>query len=395
MTSIPLVRRRVTLLALIGAGALLASCTDKADTNATRASDGRAKLQVSATDDACSLSAAETPSGTVTFAVTNKGSKINEFYLFAADGVRVVGEVENIGPGITRNLVVRIKPGTYVATCKPGMTGDGIRSDFIVTDSGEAVAAPEIEALLVSATEQYTDFVRAETDELLKKTEAFATLYRTGKDDEARSSYPLARMHWERIEPVAEAFGDIDPLLDLREADLEVGQEWTGWHRIEKDLWPPTSDASYVGLTPDQRAAVANQLVADTKDLRGRVSVVTLSPDQLSNGAKELLDEVATGKVTGEEEIWSGTDLWDFQANVQGAKMAFEALEPVLREKDPALLTELDKRFDEVQTLLDAQKTGDAFTNYRDLTSEQIKAMADAVNALGEPLSRLTAAVVL
>ncbi len=125
------------------------------------------------------------------------------------------------------------------------------------------------------------------------------------------------------------------------------------------------------------------------------MSVVELSPDQLSNGAKELLDEVSTGKVTGEEEVWSGTDLWDFQANVQGAKMAFEVLEPVLREKDPALLTELDERFDDVQKLLDAHKKGDGFVNYRDLSAEQIKAMADAVNALGEPLSRLTAAVVL
>jgi iron uptake system component EfeO len=395
MIALPSLRRGVVIFSLIGVGSLLTSCTDKADSGTTKGGNEPAKLTVTATDDACTVSAADAPSGTLTFAVTNKGSKVNEFYLFAEDGVRVVGEVENIGPGITRNLVVRIKPGTYVAACKPGMSGDGIRSDFTVTDSGEPVAAPAIETLLSDATEEYTAFVRREADELLEETEAFAGLYRDGKDDEARASYAPTRMHWERIEPVAESFGDVDPKLDLREADLEAGQEWTGWHRIEKDLWPPANDASYVPLTMVQRAALADQLVADTKDLRGRVSVVTLSPDQLSNGAKELLDEVATGKITGEEEVWSGTDLWDFQANVDGAKMAFEVLEPVLREKDPALLIELDERFDDVQKLLDAQKKGDGFVIYRDLSPEQIKAMADAVNALGEPLSRLTAAVVL
>ncbi len=395
MIAPPSLRRGVVIIALVGAGALLTSCTQKADSVTTKSGNDPAKLTVTATDDACSVSSADAPSGTLTFAVTNRGSNVNEFYLFAEDGVRVVGEVENIGPGITRNLVVRIKPGTYIATCKPGMTGDGIRSDFTVTDSGSAVAAPAVETLLTDATEQYTAFVRREADELLEKTETFAELYRAGKDDDARTNYASTRMHWERIEPVAESFGDIDPKLDLREADLEAGQEWTGWHRIEKDLWPPANDASYVALTAGQRAALADQLVADTKDLRGRVSVVTLSPDQLSNGAKELLDEVATGKVTGEEEVWSGTDLWDFQANVEGAKMAFEVLEPVLREKNPALLAELDERFDDVQKLLDAQKKGDGFVNYRDLSAEQIKAMADAVNALGEPLSRLTAAVVL
>ena len=395
MIALHSLRRRVLMATLVGAVAVLTSCTEKADSGAANDGNEPSKLTVMATDDACTMSSDDAPSGTLTFAVTNKGSKVNEFYLFADDGVRVVGEVENIGPGITRNLVVRIKPGTYIAACKPGMTGDGMRSDFTVTDSGEAVAAPAIETLLTDATEQYTAFVRKEADELLEKTEAFAKLYRTGNDEAARASYASARMHWERIEPVAESFGDVDPKLDLREADLEAGQEWTGWHRIEKDLWPPANNTSYVALTVKQRGALADQLVADTKDLRGRVSVVTLSPDQLSNGAKELLDEVATGKVTGEEEVWSGTDLWDFQANVEGAKMAFEVLEPVLREKDPVLLTELDERFDDVQKLLDAQKKGDGFVNYRDLSAGQIKAMADAVNALGEPLSRLTAAVVL
>ena len=395
MITLSRLRRSVVILTVVGAGALLTACTEKADSGATKSGNDPAKLTVTASDDACSMSSADAPSGTLTFTVTNKGSKVNEFYLFAADGVRVVGEVENIGPGITRNLVVRIKPGGYIAVCKPGMIGDGIRSDFTVTDSGAAVAAPAIDTLLREATATYTTFVRAEADELLEKTEVFAELYRVGKDDEARANYASTRMHWERIEPVAESFGDIDPKLDLREADLEAGQEWTGWHRIEKDLWPPASDTSHHALTTSERSALADRLVADTKDLRGRVSVVTLSPDQLSNGAKELLDEVATGKVTGEEEVWSGTDLWDFQANVEGAKMAFEVLEPVLREKNPALLTELDERFDDVQKLLDAQKKGDGFVNYRDLSAEQIKAMADAVNALGEPLSRLTAAVVL
>ena len=49
-------------------------------------------------------------------------------------------------------------------------------------------------------------------------------------------------MHYERIEPVAESFGDLDPALDARQADIEEGKEWTGWHKIEKDLWQPTAE---------------------------------------------------------------------------------------------------------------------------------------------------------
>lgn len=117
----------------------------------------------------------------------------------------------------------------------------------------------------------------------------------------ARDLYPRARVHWERIETVAESFGDLDPRMDLREAALEPGQEWTGWHAIEKDLWPP--EERYTPLTEAERQSMADQLVADTQELYDRTRDMDFTADQIGNGAKGLLDEMATGKVTGEEEI--------------------------------------------------------------------------------------------
>ena len=161
-------------------------------------------------------------------------------------------------------------------------------------------------------------------------------------------------MHWERIEPVAESFGDLDPRMDLREADLEQGQKWTGWHRIEKDLWPPASGYTAADRRP-QRATYADQLLADTQDAARRgSSTLTFTVDQIGNGAKSLLDEVATGKVTGEEEIWSHTDLYDFQANVDGARVAFEGLRAGARGQGPGARRSRSRpRFAALQTLLD------------------------------------------
>ncbi len=355
--------------------------------------DASGVITVLSTADACEVGATEAPSGNVVFEVENAGSAVTEFYLLAEDGLRIIGEVENIGPGITRNLVVRVAPGSYITACKPNMTGDGLRGELTVVDSGEEVVADEIDELLEVATDQYRLYVRDQVEQLLGQTEEFAQLYASGSDDEARALYADARTHWERIEPVAESFGDLDPRLDLREADLEPGQDWTGWHAIEKDLWPPVD--GYTAFTDAERVALAEQLVADTADLSGRVQDLTFDATQLGNGAKELLDEVATGKVTGEEEIWSHTDLWDFQANVDGARIAFEALEPALRTKDDALADTLDERFGALQTLLDQHRSGDGFVLYTDLTEAEVKTLADAVNALSEPLAELTAAVVL
>ncbi len=364
-----------------------AACTE----NDTKSESG--SLKVRSTDNACEISSTEAASGTVVFEVTNNGSQVTEFYVLAEDGLRIVGEVENVGPGITRNLVLQASAGKYITACKPGMVGDGIRAVFTVTDSGKEVATGDVAQLLTVATDQYRLYVRDQVAQLVTKTQEFAELYATGKDDEARALYANARMHWERIEPVAESFGDLDPKLDLREADLEAGQAWTGWHAIEKDLWPPAE--GYTALNTTERHALADQLVADTTDLSTRVQDLTYNAAQLGNGAKELLDEVATGKVTGEEEIWSHTDLWDFQANVDGARIAFENLQPALEKKNPALATKLTTRFEALQALLDQHAQGDGFVLYTDLTAAQVKALADAVNALSEPLAELTAAVVL
>ncbi len=278
-----------------------------------------------------------------------------------------------------------------------GTTGCGDDDDADLAtsfdESSPALLTSTHTEQLAAASDQYAAYVRAEVATLQTKTSQFADYVKDGNDHAAREIYADARMHWERIEPVAESFSDLDPRLDLREADLAEGETWTGWHRLEKDLWPPAGDGTYTPLTQAERTELADQLVADTDDLAGRVQSLEYEPAQLGNGAKELLDEVATGKVTGEEEIWSHTDLWDFQANVDGARTAFEVLEPLLVERDPELATELHSRFDELQTLLDRHRDAEGFVAYDELTPEQVKTLADAVNALGEPLSQLTSAV--
>jgi iron uptake system component EfeO len=265
------------------------------------------------------------------------------------------------------------------------MKGEGIRADFTVEESADAPSVSADDQQLVdTALDNYAAYIQEQSEQLLDKTGQFVDLYKAGKDDEARAMYPEARTHWERIETVAESFGDLDPKMDAREADLEPGQKWTGWHRIEKDLWPEAAE-DYTPLTTKQRATYADDLLKNTEILDGRVQKLTYTIDQVANGSRGLLEEVANGKVTGEEEFWSHTDLWDFQANVDGARVAFEGVEPIAET--------LETRFADLQELLDQQKTATGFTFYDDLTQDEIKALANAVNALAEPLSRLTAAV--
>ncbi|HVK21665.1 MAG TPA: iron uptake system protein EfeO [Actinokineospora sp.] len=336
-------------------------------------------IAVEAKDDACAVTRTEADAGTITFEVNNKGSQVTEFYLYA-EGGRVMGEAENIEPGKSRRLNVEVSAGgKYQTACKPGMKGDGIRADFTV--KGGAAKQADGDAALAEATKGYHRYVVSQSDTLLVKTKEFVDAVKAAKVDEAKALFPVARTYWERIEPVAESFGDLDPRIDAREADLEPGAEFTGFHRLEKDLWVsgPQADS----------AAIADRLMADVTEVVDRSKKIELTPLQLANGAKELLDEVATGKITGEEDIFSHTDLWDFRANVDGSQAAVAALRPIVEKKDPALAKTLDERFKAVDTLLEAQRDGSGFKSYDKLTESEIKAFAEAVDALGEPISKV------
>jgi len=392
--------RRALVAVATGAAGLLALSGCVANNQSTA---DAASLTVDSSASACAVSASEAPSGTVSFAITNSGDQVTEFYLLADDGLRIVGEVENIGPGISRDLVVQAAPGDYFTVCKPGMIGEGLgKAAFTVTDSGADLAADGDDKELVdAAAANYVAYIKNQVEGLVTSTTTFLDAYRAGDDETARALYAPTRASYERIEPVAESFGDLDPKIDFREADVEEGTEWTGWHRIEKDLWPPAADdnggEAYVPLTVDERNRFADLLEDDTAALNDAVHEddYTVSIDAISNGAIGLLDEVASGKITGEEEIWSHTDLWDFQANLEGARVAYEGVRDIVEPKNPKLVTQLDEEFTSLEDLLAGYgdlETG--FTYYTDLTTAQVKQLADGVNALSEPLSKLTAVLV-
>ena len=398
-------RTAMTALSAVTGAALLLSLAACVPNNPTDGASGAAvnALTVTSSADACDISAATAPSGSVSFTVSNTTDEVTEFYLLADDSLRIVGEVENIGPGIERDLVIQAKPGTYYTVCKPGMIGDGIgKAEFTVTDSGADLAETGNDADAVeAAATNYVAYVKNQVEGLVTSTTTFADAYRSGDDETARSLYATTRAAYERIEPVAESFGDLDPKIDFREADVPEGTEWTGWHRIEKDLFQPTAAENggkeYVPLTDEERTRFADLLEADTADLNDAVHATdyTVSIDAISNGAIGLLDEVAAGKITGEEEIWSHTDLWDFQANLEGARVAYEGVRDIVEPKDPELVADIDKQFTALETQLATYGSLEAgFTYYDDLTTDQVKSLADGVNALAEPLSQLTAVLV-
>lgn len=408
MTTSP---RILAALAATGAAALvLSGCVAKTDASATAAFD------VSSTDGACAVSESTATSGTLTFAVTNDTDQVSEFYLLAEDGLRIVGEVENIAPAASRTLTVVAQPGDYYTLCKPGMIGEGVgKSAFTVTGDRVEVGGADAEQKQ-KAVDLYAAFVKDQVGQLVPAVEEFVAAYETGDDETARSLFPVTRAYYERIEPVAEALGDLDPRIDYREVDaVAEGLDWSGFHRIEKDLWVPAQDAlnadgetpawqDWTPSTPEQRADFGDLLLADVQELYDYVhsdDFTSSLDDQgiggISNGAIALLDEVATGKISGEEDWWSGTDLYDFAANVEGSKMAFSLVQDFASaqgDDGAALVSEIEAGYTALEQSLAAHGSlTDGFVGYRELTDDDKREFTDLINALAEPLSQLTGTV--
>ena len=239
---------------------------------------------------------------------------------------------------------------------------------------------------LSKETAEYKKYVEGQIDMLLKDTENFAKLLKEGKLDEAKKVYPLIRMAYERSEPIAESFGESDIKIDYRLVDFKEEfkneEGWKGFHRIEKILWEQN--------TTKGTEKYADDLVNDIKELKAKIATIEVTPDLMVTGAIDLLNEVSTQKITGEEEVFSHTDLYDFRANIEGAQKIFELFRPKLEQKDAKLVTTLDTEFKAVNALLDKYMTDDKhYKLYTELKPEDTKALAEAVTKLGEPLSQM------
>ncbi|MDQ0973427.1 iron uptake system component EfeO [Neobacillus niacini] len=233
---------------------------------------------------------------------------------------------------------------------------------------------------LSGVTDEYRKYAIGEIEEFVKATEAFTTAVKNGDVDNAKALYATSRVHYERAEPIAEVFGDLDPKIDAREGDV-LEAEWGGYHRIEKGLWVENTTTGY--------EQYAEQLMKDVNLLRAKVDTVEVTPDLLITGAVDLLNEVSTSKVTGEEDRYSHTDLFDFAANVEGADKIFQLLNPALKEKNEDLSTEIQTRFDTVFSLLNKHKIDGGYKIYTDLSEAEVKELSQAIDALAEPLSQI------
>lgn len=337
------------------------------------------QVNVTVNDTQCEPMQLTVPAGKTRFVVRNASQKGLEWEILK--GVMVVEERENIAPGFTQKMTATLEPGEYDMTC--GLLSNP-KGKLIVTAAGAAPAAKPDALALVGPIAEYKVYVMSEVSQLVIQTQAFTDAVKRGDLAAARALYAPARSHYERIEPIAELFSDLDGSIDAREDDFEqkaADPAFTGFHRLEKILF---ADNTTEGGTP-----FADRLLKDTQALQQRITDLTFPPNKVVGGAAGLIEEVAASKISGEEDRYSRTDLWDFQANIDGAQKIVALLRPLLTKTDPALLAQIDGNFSKVEGLLAKYRTAQGFESYEKLTTADRNAMKGPITALAEDLAKL------
>lgn len=338
------------------------------------------QVKVTVTDKQCEPMNLTVNAGKTQFLIVNQSQKALEWEILK--GVLVVEERENIAPGFSQKLTANLQPGEYDMTC--GLLTNP-KGKLIVKGQATADAAKS-EALLSlgTAITDYKAYVTAETAELVKGTKAFTDAVKAGDIEKAKSLYAPTRQHYERIEPIAELFSDLDGSIDAREDDYEKKADdpkFTGFHRLEKALF---GDNSVKGMD-----TYADQLYTDVQELQKRISELAFPPSKVVGGAAGLIEEVAATKISGEEDRYSHTDLWDFQANVDGAQKIVNLLRPQLQKNNAELLGKVDANFKKVDAILAKYRTKDGYETYDKLTDADRNALKGPITTLAEELAQL------
>lgn len=255
----------------------------------------------------------------------------------------------------------------------------------LVAVGAARATAPVSPTDLVGPISDYKIWVSGEVDALLRDTRAFTDAVRAGDIVQAKALYAPARFHYEKIEPIAELFSDLDKAIDVRADDFakkEADPAFGGFHRLEYGLFAKNSTA---GL-----AAHADKLDADLATLKGRIRDLAVPPGKVVGGGAALIEEVAKTKIAGEEDRYSRTDLWDFAANVEGAKKIHELLRPLTTGVNPKLVARIDANFVKVEAVLAKYALpGGGFESYDKLSKKDRTGVRGPVTALAEDLSKL------
>lgn len=237
---------------------------------------------------------------------------------------------------------------------------------------------------LQEAAKAYNKYVQEQGKQLVAGLEQLDAAVKSGDLKKAQESYGQSRMPYERIEPIIEAFSELDGVMDARVDDFknEKDPEFTGYHRIEYLL--------FVKKNVKEAEAFSSRLLEDGKKMQQAIAATTIEPSDFIAGVGELMEEAQATKITGEEERWSGATIPVIRANVEGAQAIYDLVKGELKKKDAALDEKISKSLATViETMNSLSPVGAAWNDFGKMEQAKQIDLKNKLEALAEPLVKM------
>ncbi|MDR6236770.1 iron uptake system protein EfeO [Pseudomonas oryzihabitans] len=349
--------------------------------NLRHAAAGADVVTVDILANRCEPNALEVPAGPARFRIVNRSDRAVEWEIL--DGVLVVEERENIAPGLSQVINATLAPGDYAITC--GLLSNPRGTLKVLPTAASEAASKAMPTLtqFIGPLSEYRVYLNQQSRLLLQGITALQQALAAGDLQQARDAYAAARLPYQRLAATAQRFAELDNRLNARADYYEKREQdpaFGGFHRIEQGLFVADSTA---GLEP-----VAARLQQDATALRDALLGQSLPPEQLSGNAARLLHNLASTRISGEEERYSQLVLPGFAANLEGTRKVIDLLRPLLSKGHQDLQQQLDSQ---AQAFADA--LGDQQRPYANLSASDRDRIAKAAQALADSLDQVAPAL--
>jgi iron uptake system component EfeO len=253
----------------------------------------------------------------------------------------------------------------------------------------DAESSADVAKRTAAATEEYRSYLLGNAEHLTTWASQLRHKMRLGVTGGAQSRYASSRVPFGHLQPALNFYPKLDQRLDAPQTGA--------FPRIERMLWEERLGRA--GLR------AAGEILDSTLWLHEEIKTTKLPPAQIMAVARHTLRQIASSDLQLEADPYSGLDILDASADLEGVEAAFKAVRPSLLAEDPDLVEELNRKFNAAFVALEAFGTpakklaqprpsspGTSFVISDPLPPEELLQLRDSVDRLRTLLAAAVAA---
>lgn len=229
---------------------------------------------------------------------------------------------------------------------------------------------------LASEANAFKSYIEGQMDDFVKDTELLALLVKEGKLEDAQKLYPLVTMYYERMQPLASNFLELNKKINTSLGE-DKEAEGTGFAKLAYGLFNEKKTAGY--------EEVAEQLVTNIKELQLQLPSTDVTENNVLDATVTMLNQLATERLANESD--ANNEVYIAKAQTEVAEQVVKIFMNRSTTESAAKATEQIAKLNEVIAYYEVGKQD--YVNYSYFTSKQKEELTIAINNVKKALQKM------